>query len=198
MSEDVWNDLFKRAAILLVLATVLMFAISEGVYLLRKDRISRAPMEIRLVIPEGASQSVAAGQPVSSIPEKMIFVIGDTLVVQNNDTTAHELGPLWIPPGRSASLNLDMESEFAYTCSFSTTNYLGLTVKEATTWKTRLIGLWYGVPPLFMVFLVYSYLVYPIKSSKSDSEQSQAEGNLYQPEWGWRQYEEFQDQTKKE
>jgi hypothetical protein len=198
MSEAMWNDFFKRAAILLVLAAGVMFAISEGVFLLRKDRISRAPTEIRLVIPQGASQTVAAGLPVSNIPEEMIFVIGDTLIVQNYDTVAHELGPLWVPPGQSASLNLDMESEFAYSCSFTPTNYFGLTVKEATTWKTRLIGLWYGVPPLFMFFLVYSYLVFPPKKNPADSEQPPETNESFQPQWGWRQFDDFHEQTKKD
>lgn len=198
MSEAMWNDFLKRAGILFILSTAVMFAISEGVYLLRKDRISRAPTEIRLVIPEGASQAVAAGQPAGNIPEEMIFVIGDTLVVQNNDTRAHELGPLWIPPGKSASLSLDMESEYAYSCSFTPTQYFGLTVKEATTWQTRLVGLWYGVPPLFMFFMVYSYLVFPVKKSQAEIEKFQESMDTFQPQWGWRQYEDFHDQTKKE
>jgi hypothetical protein len=166
MKPEVWNAILKRSAILLFFSTLLMFLINEGVHLLRQDRVSRAPQIIQLDIPEGTAQKVASGQSIDDLPKNMIFVVGDTLQVNNLDTDAHELGPLWIPPGSSATLNLEMVSDFAYSCSFNTTQYMGLTVREATTFTTRLVGLWYGVPPLFMFFMVYSFVIWPIKSKE--------------------------------
>lgn len=186
MKPEIWNAIIKRSILLLILAGIIMFAISEGVYLLRKDRISRSPEVIELTIPLGTAQQVEQGRVVSDIPREMIFVVGDVLVVHNKDTEPHELGPLWIPPLRSASLNLDNASEYSYSCSFTPSKYLGLTVQEATTWKTRLLALWYGVPPLFMFFLVYSFLIWPINKEEKTSEAN----NQFQPEWGWRQYED--------
>jgi hypothetical protein len=194
MKPEIWTALIKRAMFILLLSIVLMLGISEAVYLLREERISRPPQEIRLTIPEGTAGKLASGVNLAEIPQKMIFVVGDTLVVENLDSVAHELGPLWIPPGSSASLNLDLANEFAYTCSFTPSKYFGLTVKEATTWKTRLAALWYGVPPLFMFFLVYSFVIWPIKGTANDDNVYQ-EGNPTQefhPEWGWAQ--DFQDQ----
>lgn len=196
MAPEVWKDLIKRSVLLLLLASAIMLGISEAVYLLREDRISRAPEVITLTIPAGTSERVAAGQALAEIPRQMIFVVGDTLVVNNQDDVAHELGPLWVPPGKSASLNLEGASDFTYNCSFTPSKYLGLTVKEATTWRTRLTALWYGAPPLFMFFLVYSFLIWPLKTGEKDDLENKDEppsGNYYRPEWGWRRFEDDQE-----
>ncbi len=63
----------------------------------------------------------------------MTFVVGDTLVVVNQDSVDHQLGPLWIPPGTSASLNLDTEQNYAFQCSFQPTKVFGLDVHEPVT-----------------------------------------------------------------
>lgn len=191
MAPEVWKDLIKRSVLLLLLACAIMLAISEAVYLLREeDRVSRAPEVITLNIPEGTSERVEAGQALADIPRQMIFVVGDTLVVNNQDVVPHELGPLWVPPGKSASLNLELVSDFTYSCSFTPSKYLGLTVKEATTWMTRLTALWYGAPPLFMFFLVYSFLIWPLKKDDKDNQEEPDSGSHYRPEWGWRRFED--------
>lgn len=196
MKPEVWKDFIKRSVLLFLLAAGIMLAISEAVYLLREDRISRAPEVITLDIPAGASERVQSGQALEEIPRQMIFVVGDTLVVNNRDSVPHELGPLWVPAGKSASLNLELASDFTYSCSFTPAKVFGLTVKEATTWMTRLTALWYGAPPLFMFFLVYSYLLWPVNKGAKAAEKTEADppeednSNYYRPEWGWRRFED--------
>jgi hypothetical protein len=92
----------------------------------------------------------------------MTFVLGDTLVVKNEDLVDHQLGPLWIPPKTKASLVLDAAQRYAYSCSFKTTRYLGLNVKQATTWQTRVVGLGFAVPPTTMFFFIYSLVLWPL------------------------------------
>lgn len=194
MKSEMWNSILKRAAILLLVATIIIFGISEAVYLLQKERISRAPQVIELTIPKGAASQIKQGQALDEIPRKMIFVVGDTLLVNNLDDVAHELGPLWIPPGSSASLDLQIESAYSFSCSFTPSKYLGLTVKEATTWRTRLAALGYGVPPLFMLFFVYSFVIWPVKKEEELEGDKKLENDDFQPEWGWRnQYEDDQN-----
>ena len=41
----------------------------------------------------------------------MSFVVGDTLVVKNEDSVEHQLGPLWIPAGSSASMPLNADPQ---------------------------------------------------------------------------------------
>jgi hypothetical protein len=94
----------------------------------------------------------------------MVFVLGDVLVVNNQDSVPHELGPLFVPAGASASLPMDIADNFALNCSFSSTKYLGLDVKEPTTWITRLVGVAFAAPATTVIVFLYSLIVWPLKS----------------------------------
>ena len=151
-----------RLLITFAAALALVWIGSElAFYFLRVDT-DRMPQEIELVIPAGTAAKVAAGEPVPAIPDEMTFVLGDTLVVYNEDEVDHQLGPLWIPPQRQSSLVLDAAQRYAYSCSFKTTRYLGLNVKQATTWQTRIVGLGFAVPPTTMFFFIYSLVLWPL------------------------------------
>lgn len=154
---------FMRFLFLLVISSVVMLGISELGYRLLRDDTSREPETIELVIPVGTSALIERGEPNPAIPAEMIFVVGDVLLVRNEDEVDHELGPLWIPAGKSASLKLDQANDYAYSCSFQPSYYFDLTVRAATTWRDRLGALWYGVPPTVMFLLVYSFIVRPLQ-----------------------------------
>jgi len=129
-------------------------------------RENREPQRVNLVIPAGTAERVARGEVPPTIPEDLTFVVGDVLVVINDDSVDHQLGPLWIPPGTSASLSLDNEQKFAFQCSFQPTKYLGLDVREPVTLGTRLTGILFAGFPLGALFAVYSILVIKPKDKK--------------------------------
>jgi hypothetical protein len=157
---------FRRFLLLLVVSTALVLLISEVAYRLTKDPTSRPPGSVELVIPYGTAGKVAAGEAEPSIPADMIFVAGDTLVVKNEDAVAHQLDVLYIPPDSSASMSLGQANEFAFSCSFQPSRYFNITVRQATTWTTRLAALWYGVPVTVMFLLTYSFIFFPLKPRK--------------------------------
>jgi hypothetical protein len=130
-------------------------------------RENRAPERIELVIPAGTAARVAAGEAPPSIPANMSFVIGDTLVVVNQDTADHQLGSLWIPSGTSASMNLDTQQSFAFECSFQPSKYLGIDVQPPVTMGTRIEGIFFAGLPLGAIFAVYSVLLAPRKKAKT-------------------------------
>jgi len=96
----------------------------------------------------------------------MIFVVGDILVVQNQDVVDHKLGPLWIPANSSARLSLDREESLAFECSFQSDNYLGLDVHQSLTLSTRIYGIWYAGLPMAILIALYS-LVMPFKKKEN-------------------------------
>jgi hypothetical protein len=155
-----------RFVILLAASTALVWIGSEAAFLLQKDKGDRAPKVVELVIPPGTAEKVAVGEPVPSIPEEMSFVLGDVLVVKNEDQTEHQLGPLWVPAKSSASLTLDQVNNFAYQCSFQKTRYLGLTVRPPTTLGTRLQAVFLAAPATAAFLFVYSILVFPLQPKK--------------------------------
>lgn len=156
----------RRFLILSVVSTMIMLVVSEISYLLQGSEAARDPMVVELTIPSGTADIIAQGKPNPAIPDELVFVVGDTLLVHNQDVADHELGPLWIPAGTSASMTLEEANAYTYSCTFQSNQYLDLTVIAPVDWQDRLQALWYGTPPTVMFLLVYSFIVRPLKPSQ--------------------------------
>jgi hypothetical protein len=159
------SRILKTILISIALGVLLAAITSEVAYQLLK-RENREPERIELIIPAGTAESVANGQAPLNIPEDMTFVVGDTLVVVNQDNVNHQLGPLWVPPGTSASLNLDTEQNFAFECSFQPTKYFGIDVRQSVTLGTRITGILFAGFPMGALFAVYGILLTKDKKEK--------------------------------
>lgn len=151
----------KRILISMLIGLLLGVVISEVPFIFLQET-ARPPQEITLVIPNGTAELVEQGEQPPTIPENMSFVVGDTLIVKNEDVLDHKLGPLWIPANSSAQLSLDQEESFAYECSFQPGKYLGLEVNQPLTTATRIYGMLYVGLPLGIMLALYS-LVLPTK-----------------------------------
>lgn len=162
------RTVMKRIIYSLMIGFVLGALINEVTFLSLRET-ARTPQVIELIIPAGTAESIARGETPPSLPDSMIFVVGDTLLVRNNDITDHELGPLWIPAGTSASLPLNVVQSFAYGCSFQPDSYFGLDVREPLTLSTRLYGIIFSGLPLGVLIALYT-LVMPAKKKKNVQE----------------------------
>lgn len=152
----------KRISVSLLIGVVLGIVISELSFIILRET-TRPPQEIVLTIPAGTADKVARGEQPPSIPPDMIFVVGDTLVVKNDDVVDHKLGQLWIPAHSSASLALNEVQNMAFECSFQPGNYFGLDVRQPLTLGTRIYGILYAGVPLGILVLLYSFVVPPKK-----------------------------------
>lgn len=152
-----------RFLITLALSIAAVWLISEIGIRFQDENAVRAPQTIELVIPEGTAAQVAAGETPPEIPAEMNFVLGDVLLLRNEDSVAHTLGPLYAPAKGSASMPLTEADHFALACSFNTTQYLGLNVRPPTTLRTRLLGIAFAAPPTAAILFVYSLIVFPVK-----------------------------------
>jgi len=157
--------IIKRVIYSLLVGLIIGAAINELSFLFLRDT-TRPPRSIELVIPQGTSERVVRGEAPPSIPDSMTFVVGDVLVVKNEDVVDHQLGPLWIPSGTSASLALNEVISYSYECSFQPGNYFGLDVHEPLTTVTRLYGILYSGLPLGVMIAIYS-LIMPSKEKKA-------------------------------
>jgi hypothetical protein len=156
--------LIKRLLVSIALGLLIGVTVSEVPFLFLQET-ARAPREIVLTIPAGTSEQVARGEQPPSLPENMTFVVGDRLIVRNEDAVDHKLGPLWIPANSSAQLSLDQEENLAYECSFQPGKYFGLDVREPLTSKTRLYGIVYVAFPMAILIALYSLVVIPKKKN---------------------------------
>jgi hypothetical protein len=164
------NKVFRLAIRRLVVVTVFSIVIiaigNEAFYLLQKEPHERAPQQVELVIPFGTAEMVSRGEAVASIPEEMVFMVGDTLLVKNEDSVSHQLGPVWIPANASASLSMDNANRYVESCSFQPSQYLGLDVRTPITLSTRLQALVVAGPATITFLFIYSILVFPLEKKK--------------------------------
>lgn len=154
--------LLIRFLICIAAGILIAIPLSEFGFNMTSNNTSRPAKTIVLDIPPGTSDKVAQGTGV--IPENMIFVLGDTLVVHNRDSVAHTLGPLFIPPGSSASMTLNHIGNLSFVCSFQPTKYQGLEVQDALTLATRLEGILIAGIPLGILAALYSLILRPLKN----------------------------------
>lgn len=162
------SSIIKRIGISIILGITLAAITTEVAYQLLK-RENREPQRVELVIPAGTAARIENGETPPGIPVDMTFVVGDTFVVVNQDKVDHQLGPLWIPPGTSASLNLDTEENYILECSFQSTSIFGLDVRQPVTLGTRLTGILFAGFPLGALFAVYSILLTPDKKKEKSA-----------------------------
>jgi hypothetical protein len=157
------NSMGWRIVLALAAGLLLAWGLSEAAFVLLKNNSDHLPQRFELVIPAGTAARIAAGQAVPSLPPNLSFVVGDTLVVKNEDVVAHQLGPVWAPPGASASLNLDQASQLAYECTFQPGRYQGLDVRPRVTLTTRLQAIFFAGPPMGVLILLYGLIVWPLR-----------------------------------
>jgi hypothetical protein len=171
MNTSTLRPYLNRLVIVLIISLIFAVGFNEISFLLQKDKYDRAPETVTLVIPQGTAAQVQAGEDVPSIPSEMVFVLGDVLSVRNEDDVSHQLGPIWVPPGTTGSLVMEQAQNIVLSCSFATSRYLGLDVRQPTTMGIRLIGLGISVPTMAALIFIYSLLVYPIKTKTSASQE---------------------------
>jgi hypothetical protein len=161
------NILIQRLIFSLVIGLLIGVAVSEIPFIFLRET-ARPPKEIVLTIPAGTAEQVARGERPPSIPEDMIFVVGDTFIVKNDDVVDHKLGPLWIPAHSSAVLPLGQEENLAYECTFQPNKYFGIDVYESLTAATRIYGILFAGLPMVVLIALYS-IILPVKKNKNVS-----------------------------
>src|SRR5215204_2642991 len=157
--------MIKRIVVSMLIGIAVGVAISEFSFIFLQET-ARPPQDVILTIPAGTAEKVARGEQPPSIPQDMVFVVGDTLVVKNEDNVDHKLGQLWIPASSSAQLALNEEQNMAFECSFQPGNYFGLDVRQSLTFGTRIYGGLYAGIPLGILILLYSFVI-PAKKTEN-------------------------------
>jgi hypothetical protein len=152
--------LLKRMALCMLAGLAFGLVISEASFHFLNSGQTRPPETIQIDIPPGTAADVLQGKSDPSLPSSLTFVLGDTLSVKNGDSVTHQLGPLLIPPGTTASMMLDSVQNYAVSCSFEPSKYIGLNVQPPLTIVTRVVGvLEAGIP---MGFLLVLYVIFAV------------------------------------
>jgi hypothetical protein len=139
----------------LFIGILIVGIMTEASYRFQTRSQDRDRKNITLVIPNGTADLVKSGEASPEIPKDMVFVVGDVLTVINKDHADHQLGPLFIPQGTSATLTFNRVENLTYACTFRTDKYLGLEVKAPLTLYTRLMGILSAGIPLGTLIALY-------------------------------------------
>ena len=157
-------------ALSLLIGILLAFVMTELAYRLQVKSQDRDGKQLKLVIPMGTASLIKAGGEPPNIPAEMTIVVGDVLIVENQDEADHQLGPLFIPRGATATLAFNRPDNLAYACTFTSDKYLGLEVKQPLTMATRITGVFSAGIPLGT--LIALYLVFAIRPGlKKEAEE---------------------------
>lgn len=172
MDRELTLAVIKRVILCLALGMAISALISEVSYRINRDPNDRdQARRVELVIPAGTAERIANGEGSVGLPNRMSFVEGDLLVVKNEDSVSHQLGPVWVPPQSSGVLQVGAASDYSYACSFSETKYFGLEVRnQLTVWARVNAILAMGMPTSVMIAL-YSFLVFPLKLKRNAGDQ---------------------------
>jgi hypothetical protein len=154
-------EIYRRMAACMAAGLVLGTVISEASFYFLGAAQTRSPQVIEIAIPAGTALRVSRGQSNPLLPQTMTFVVGDTLLVRNLDSVTHELGPLLIPAGSSASMRMDSAEDYSAACSFQPSKYIGLRVASPLTLATRLVGIFEAGIPMGLLFLLYGLFAIP-------------------------------------
>jgi hypothetical protein len=166
-----WKPYLMRFGMSMVLALLFGLIVSEvGFRLVPENNRRQTPERIELVIPLGTSERIAAGEREPTLPENMQFLQGDVLVVINQDTESHQLGPIWVPPNSSGSLFMDTPQSYSYACTFQPSQYLGLDVRARLTPWIRLQGTLAISLPTGVLIGLYAMFLMPYKGKNDDQE----------------------------
>jgi len=153
-----------RLFISLIICLIFGFLISEASFQVLTQGEADSREEISITIPNGTAERIRNGYLVPSIPENIVFYEGDRIVVNNEDTENHQLGPIWVPPGSQGVLNLQNSDNYSLTCTFQPGKMMGIEVRPKITSYVRFQGiLAIGLPTGVLGFL-FSLIIFPIRN----------------------------------
>jgi len=164
--SPVTRAVLTRLGITFLLALAVGVLVGEGAYWLLRGESEYQPRTVEIVIPRGTAAQIDAGGTGPDLSQ-MVFVEGDTLLVRNEDEVSHQLGPLWVPPGSSATLNLDRPNSYTMACSFQATRVLGIDVRPRIRPSDRFQGILAVMIPTWMMFWVYSLVAVPLPETSN-------------------------------
>lgn len=161
--------ILKRIGWSMLAGLLIGIVVSEVSFRLLNDGSTRPPKLVQLDIPAGTASRLAQGQADPNLPSSMTFVVGDVLSVSNHDMVAHQLGPLFIPAGSAASMNLVDPQGYSLLCSFVTSKYLRLNLQSPLTFGTRVLGILEAGLNVGFLIAVYSLTALPAPKKKASA-----------------------------
>lgn len=94
------QDVGRAKPLLLVLTgalAVLSLIALVGLYVVPK---AAAAQTIEILVPDGTQAQMDAGDEIVLFPRRLEVGVGDRIVIANEDTSSHQVGPYVVGPGQ--------------------------------------------------------------------------------------------------
>ncbi len=110
-------------------------------------RAAPPPREVEVRIPRGTAGEIAAGLDPGVVSPTLSLMAGDALVIENEDTVAHRVGPYLAPPGRTTRVVVEASAAGPFLCTVHPSGQLTLEVAprgldlRLTVLPTLLLGI---------------------------------------------------------
>ena len=85
---------------------------------------------VTIKIPPNASELVAQGKDVPGVPDRIVGTVGDTLVIDNRDTSTQFVAGYSISPGQSLKIRLNRAGDYETNCSTHEDKSLRMSISE--------------------------------------------------------------------
>ncbi len=85
---------------------------------------------VRIEIPPNASKLVAQGKNVPGVPDRIVGTVGDTLVIDNRDSSTQFVAGYSISPGQSLKIPLNRAGDYETNCSAHEDRSLRMSISE--------------------------------------------------------------------
>lgn len=85
---------------------------------------------VTIKIPPNASELVAQGKDVPGVPDRIVGTVGDTLVIDNRDTSTQFVAGYSISPGQSLKIPLNRAGDYETNCSTHEDKSLRMSISE--------------------------------------------------------------------
>ncbi len=85
---------------------------------------------VTIKIPPNASELVAQGKNVPGVPDRIVGTVGDTLVIDNRDSSTQFVAGYSISPGQSLKIPLNRAGDYETNCSAHEDKSLKMSISE--------------------------------------------------------------------
>ena len=104
-------------------AVVAVVVIAGGAILL-----THRPQEYRVTVPAGTGERIAKGETVELIPRDLDLSVGDTMIIVNQDSRNHTVGPFAVRAGETLTYTFSNAGVFKGACSVHPSGEVTITV----------------------------------------------------------------------
>lgn len=114
------------------LATLALALIVLGVAAYRASVMREEARRLEIVIPAGTVERLAAGDGTGAPPHRIELVLGvqDVLVIRNEDSVWHEVGPYRVAPGHTLTQRFSEPGRVVQACTMTPGNQVEIVVRE--------------------------------------------------------------------